>query len=94
MTTEKSKIHLSPEDPDYRPDDQTSGHTFLFIPCLESCLDGRREFDYLAIRRNVQATQQLCLARVGFPAHHARISGGDFPDKETRELLRADFKGI
>lgn len=94
MTTEKTNILLNSEDPDYWPDSQASRHIFFFLPCLEECLGGRREFDYLAIRRNVRATQQLRLAWVGFPAHYVCTSGGDFPDKETRALPCADLKGI
>lgn len=51
MTTEKAKIPLNTKDPHHDPDGQASEYIFFFIPCFESCSNGRREFDYFDLQK-------------------------------------------
>lgn len=66
---------------------------FSSYPALNPVQMEEGNLTILTFRRNVQATQQLHLAWLGFPEHHVYISGGDFPDKEEGALPGADLKG-
>lgn len=89
MTTEKAKIHLNFEDP---PHGQQEVYPFPSFSALNPVQMEDGKSTILTIR-NVQAMQQLHLAWVGFPEHHACISGGDSPHKEAGAVPGADLKG-
>lgn len=89
MTTEKAKIHLNFEDP---PHGQQGVYLFPSYSALNPVQMEEGKLTVLTII-NVQATQQLHLAWVGFPEHHACISGGDSPHKEAGAVPGADLKG-